>query len=227
MAAAEVLQGAAPAAAPVVDLVERTETLEVELAATLHLLGQRSSVSAGARCGRELAEARVNEIIELGLRHRGRHDEALRAFHAGAALRFDILMDIGGFRDMHRHRRCVQIKQGFTAPARIRNAGCGRSLPVLAEAGVLGEYQAAIEAAHAASGRISRKSGAGSRAVRSLCTSRSPHACGVCSRWILPKRSTSASFGPRPPATSVIAASRGRCSWPCSVSILRWHGTSA
>jgi thymidylate synthase ThyX len=23
-------------------------------------------------------------------------------------------MDIGGFRDMHRHRRCIQIEQGFT-----------------------------------------------------------------------------------------------------------------
>ena len=63
----------------------------------------------------ELPAARIAEIIELGLRHRGKHDEALRAFHAGAALRFDILMDIGGFRDMHRHRRCTQIKQGFTA----------------------------------------------------------------------------------------------------------------
>ena len=38
----------------------------------------------------------------------------LREFSAGQALRFDILMDIGGFRDMHRHRRCVQILQPFT-----------------------------------------------------------------------------------------------------------------
>jgi hypothetical protein len=101
--------------APVVDLVERTETLEVELAATLiywasdHSYRQVRDLMAG------LPECRITEIIEVGLRHRGRHDEALRAFHAGAALRFDILMDIGGFRDMHRHRRCVQIKQGFTA----------------------------------------------------------------------------------------------------------------
>jgi thymidylate synthase ThyX len=38
----------------------------------------------------------------------------LRSFSAGQQFRFDILMDIGGFRDMHRHRRCVQIGQGFT-----------------------------------------------------------------------------------------------------------------
>jgi hypothetical protein len=54
------------------------------------------------------------EIIDLGLRHRGKHDEMLRAFCAGHKFRFDILMDIGGFRDMHRHRRCIQIGQGFT-----------------------------------------------------------------------------------------------------------------
>ena len=54
------------------------------------------------------------EIIDLGLRHRGSHDEMLRPFCAGQRFRFDILMDIGGFRDMHRHRRCIQIGQGFT-----------------------------------------------------------------------------------------------------------------
>src|SRR5581483_10960510 len=41
-------------------------------------------------------------------------DEILRPFCAGQQFRFDILMDIGGFRDMHRHRRCIQIGQGFT-----------------------------------------------------------------------------------------------------------------
>jgi Thymidylate synthase complementing protein len=38
----------------------------------------------------------------------------LRAFRAGQQFRFDILMDTGGFRDMHRHRRCIQVMQGFT-----------------------------------------------------------------------------------------------------------------
>ena len=55
-----------------------------------------------------------SEIIDLGMRHRGPHDELLRAFHSGQQFKFDILMDVGGFRDMHRHRRCTQIEQGFT-----------------------------------------------------------------------------------------------------------------
>jgi thymidylate synthase ThyX len=156
-AAAELLRDLPIADAPVVDLVEPTEALEVELAATLlysvshHPYRQIRSLIA------ELPEARVSEIIELGLRHRGKHDEALRAFHAGAALRFDILMDIGGFRDMHRHRRCTQIAQSFTTLHGYETPMSGDlagDANILAEAGVLADYQAAIEAAHKASARI-------------------------------------------------------------------------
>jgi hypothetical protein len=91
------------------------------------------------------------------MRHRGRHDEALRAFHAGAALRFDILMDIGGFRDMHRHRRCTQIIQQFTAIHGYETPNSGDlagDADVLAEAGILPGYQSAVEAAHKASAQI-------------------------------------------------------------------------
>jgi len=156
-AAVEILSGQAIAPAPLVDLVERTESLEVELAATLlysashHSYRQIRDLVAG------FPEARVAEIIELGLRHRGRHDEALRAFHAGAAVRFDILMDIGGFRDMHRHRRCTQIIQGFTSihGYETPNSGdLGDDTDVLAEAGILADYQSAVEGAHKASAQI-------------------------------------------------------------------------
>ncbi len=144
----ELLAGAAIAAAPLVDLVERTETLEVELAATLLYSASHHPYRQIRDLVAALPEARVHEIIEIGLSHRGRHDEALRAFHAGAALRFDILMDIGGFRDMHRHRRCVQIMQGFTALHGYETPRDRATRRVLAEAGMWTEYQAAIEAAH-------------------------------------------------------------------------------
>ena len=159
-AAAELLKGL-PAAGSlphaVVDLVEYTESLEVELASTLlysashHPYRQIRDLVAG------LPETRVAEIVELGLRHRGKHDEALRAFHAGAALRFDILMDIGGFRDMHRHRRCTQIIQPFTIQHGYETPASGDLGPevnILAEAGILADYQSAIDAAHSASARI-------------------------------------------------------------------------
>jgi thymidylate synthase ThyX len=156
-AASELLQKVPIALTRVVDLVERTETLEVELAATLlysvshHPYRQIRDLVEG------LPAARVLEIIELGLKHRGKHDEALRAFHAGAALRFDILMDIGGFRDMHRHRRCTQIVQGFTTRHGYETPSSGDLAPgvdILVEAGILSDYRATIEAAHTASARI-------------------------------------------------------------------------
>jgi thymidylate synthase ThyX len=156
-AARELLKGVSIAPAPVVDLVERTETLEVELAATLIYWASDYSYRQVRDLVAGLSEARVNEIIELGLRHRGRHDEALRAFHAGAALRFDILMDIGGFRDMHRHRRCVQIKQGFTGAHGFETPESGDAAG-LAEAGIVGEYQRTMEGAQAAARRITQGS---------------------------------------------------------------------
>src|SRR5208337_4569521 len=160
-AASEILKGLPAAAAPVIDLVEYTESLEVELASTLlysashHPYRQIRDLVVG------LSGARVAEIIELGLRHRSKHDEALRAFHAGAALRFDILMDIGGFRDMHRHRRCTQIIQQFTSAHGYETpdsgdllAGPENDFVILAAAGVLADYRAAIASAHHAAAQI-------------------------------------------------------------------------
>ncbi|MFY9676295.1 MAG: FAD-dependent thymidylate synthase [Terriglobales bacterium] len=127
-AAAELMRGVTVEPAPLVDLLD-AEPLEIELAATL-LYGQCHYSYRQIRAAVEGAgEARRREIIDLGLRHRGKHDELPRPFSAGNQFRFDILMDIGGFRDMHRHRRCVQIMQDFTTahgydtPPEIRAAG--------------------------------------------------------------------------------------------------------
>lgn len=67
-------------------------------------------------------------------------------------------MDIGGFRDMHRHRRCVQLLQGFTDLHGYDLPECPGQ-PTLAEAGIEAEYSAAMEAAFAAY-RALRSSGA-------------------------------------------------------------------
>ncbi len=113
-AAAALLRGVPVAPAPLVDLVEDADTLEIDLAASLlysvchYPYRQLRDHVTG------LSEAQRQEIIDLGLRERGPHDELPREFAAGHRLRFDILMDLGGFRDMHRHRRCVQLLQGFT-----------------------------------------------------------------------------------------------------------------
>jgi thymidylate synthase ThyX len=112
-AAADLMRGAAIEPAPLVDLLD-DEPLEVELATTLLYEHCHYSYRQLRNSVTEAGDARRREIIDLGLRHRGKHDEMLRPFSAGQQFRFDILMDIGGFRDMHRHRRCIQIMQDFT-----------------------------------------------------------------------------------------------------------------
>src|SRR5262249_7757072 len=112
-AAAELMRGVSMDPAPLVDLVE-DGSFEVELATTLLYSGCHYPYRQVREHVQALSATRRDEIIDLGLRHRGRHDELLRPFHAGQQFCFDILMDVGGFRDMHRHRRCTQIEQGFT-----------------------------------------------------------------------------------------------------------------
>src|SRR5271163_3797668 len=111
--AAELLGDLQIAATPTVDLLDE-EPLEVELATTLIYEHSHYPYRQIRQAIQGAGEHIRREIIDLGLRHRGKHDEMLRAFCAGQQFRFDILMDIGGFRDMHRHRRCIQIAQEFT-----------------------------------------------------------------------------------------------------------------
>jgi thymidylate synthase ThyX len=127
-AAAEIMGRESIASAPVVDLLD-DDPLELELATTL-LYERCHYPYRQVRDQLSAAGEKVRrEIIEIGTRHRGKHDELLRAFASGQKFRFDILMDIGGFRDMHRHRRCVQIGQEFTTahgydtPEEIEAAG--------------------------------------------------------------------------------------------------------
>jgi len=137
-AAAELMKGAAIDAAPLVDLLD-PEPLEIELATTL-LYGHCQYSYRQLRQAVEAAgDAQRREIIDLGLRHRGKHDELARPFSAGQQFRFDILMDIGGFRDMHRHRRCVQIMQDFTTAH-------GYDMPPEVEAsGVRSDYESTMK----------------------------------------------------------------------------------
>ena len=152
--AARDLMGDAPIyPVPLVDLLDDDEDLEVEIATSLlyphcHYSYRQLRGAVGA-----LSEARRNELIALGARHRGRHDELLRGFKSGDGFRFDILMDIGGFRDMHRHRRCVQLIQQFSHSHGYEEPVCPGQ-PTLAEAGLDGLYRDAMSATFAAYERV-------------------------------------------------------------------------
>ncbi len=87
------------------------------------------------------SEARKNEVVDVALAGRDRRDELLREFRSGYQYVFDVVCDIGAYRDLHRHRRCVQIRQDFTG-------ALGSETPELMEqAGLADDYAAALEEA--------------------------------------------------------------------------------
>lgn len=154
--ASELMGDLPMAPSPVVDLLEE-ELLEVELAATLIYEHSHYSYRQIRLAVEAAGEVIRREIIDLGLRHRGRHDEMLRPFCAGQQFRFDILMDIGGFRDMHRHRRCIQIGQEFTTKH-------GYDAPdELAAAGVRGNYDAVMQRTAGVVEQLAARGGAEAR----------------------------------------------------------------
>ena len=76
--------------------------------------------------------AQRNEVVDVALRSRTRRDELLRHFRGGPYV-YDITMDNGAYRDLHRHRRCQQFRQeyttelGFEIPEAIAEAGLSES----------------------------------------------------------------------------------------------------
>jgi len=135
----------------IVDLLDE-EPLEIEIATTLLYEHCHHSYRQIRQAVQVAGERRRREIIDLGLRHRGKHDEMLRAFRAGQQFRFDILMDTGGFRDMHRHRRCIQVMQPFTTQHGYE------MLLDLEDAGVRGRFDAAMLRTQAAIEKLAQGS---------------------------------------------------------------------
>ena len=70
------------------------------------------------------------EVIGVALGSRTRRDEILAGFRGGLYA-YDIVMDIGAYRDLHRHRRCQKFRQsysgrlGFDTPKLVDESGAG------------------------------------------------------------------------------------------------------
>jgi thymidylate synthase ThyX len=85
-------------------------------------------------CGWSMA--RRNEVIDVALQSRTRRDELVREFRSAPYV-YDIVMDIGAYRDLHRHRRCQQFRQeystalGFETPAALADAGLSEDYRIL------------------------------------------------------------------------------------------------
>jgi thymidylate synthase ThyX len=103
---------------------------------------------------RDLPASERQTLVAASLADRGPHDELLREHQSGYALKLDLLIDLGSYRDLHRHRRCVQITQaltpahGFDDPAWIFERGLGAAGAEQAAAqGLLARYRRALESA--------------------------------------------------------------------------------
>jgi thymidylate synthase ThyX len=124
--AADALLGSVgtPDRARLVDLVEPARSPMDEIVASLLYRHDRAGHSF-RQCLQAVAELRESDKEDLlgrSLMARGTHDDLLREHQAGYALVFDVLVDLGSFRDLHRHRRCIQVPQplswdhGFLQP---------------------------------------------------------------------------------------------------------------
>jgi thymidylate synthase ThyX len=139
---------AAGAAAEAVELVRPADT-RADIAATL-------LYTVTDRPFRELYEAvsgwsraRQAEVIDAAVSGRGQRDELLREFRGGPYA-FDIVMDIGAYRDLHRHRRCQQFRQAWTD-------AFGWATPALiGEAGLAGMYERSLRTAAETRARLRR-----------------------------------------------------------------------
>ena len=125
--------------APRVDLLRPTDAL-TEIAATLlypvcdaPFRGIFETVDGWNR-------ARKMEVLDVALKSRGSRDDLVRGFRGGQYC-FDMVIDVGAYRDLHRHRRCHQYRQAYTGRH-------GYEVPDLMHlAGTEPAYRAAMDAA--------------------------------------------------------------------------------
>jgi len=139
-----------PDRAAAVELVESSGDPVREIVATL--LYRYDAVGHSARQVHalvdSLTEMQVQEVFELSIAGRGAHDDMLREHRGGGGLAFDVMVDLGSFRDLHRHRRCVQIPQpltwshGFQSAEEVFASGLGEQAAMGALEGGLGELYA-------------------------------------------------------------------------------------
>jgi thymidylate synthase ThyX len=131
-----------PRTAPRVDLLKPDDVL-TEIAATLLYPVCAHSFRALYETLRGWSSARRGEVLDVALKSRGTRDDLLRGFRGGQYC-FDMLIDIGAYRDMHRHRRCHQYRQAYSGEHGYESPA------VLADAGAQDAYTAAMDRAFAA-----------------------------------------------------------------------------
>jgi thymidylate synthase ThyX len=122
-----------------VELVRPRESI-AEIVATLLYPVTEWPFADLYECARYWSRAHQMEVIDLALKSRSRRDDLLRGFRGGEYC-FDMVIDVGAYRDMHRHRRCQQYRQEYSGKL-------GFDTPdAVAPSGVEGAYREAMDRA--------------------------------------------------------------------------------
>jgi thymidylate synthase ThyX len=102
----------APVAGPSVKLVDYSSSVE----SFVHGLLYRYSLHDSADITQAIENAdplAVYQLVHGVIENRPSKEHLSRAFHQAPYV-FDIVTDIGAYRDLHRHRRSIQTRQEFT-----------------------------------------------------------------------------------------------------------------
>jgi thymidylate synthase ThyX len=140
------LPPAAGGNAPRVDLTHPTDT-PADIAATLLYPVTDRPFRELYELARGWSAAQRAEVLDVALESRTRRDDLLAGFHGGLYA-YDFAIDIGAYRDLHRHRRCHKYRQSYSG-------GLGYDTPALvADAGATDIYREAMELALATMRRL-------------------------------------------------------------------------
>ncbi len=77
---------------------------------------------------RDWSAAQRAEVLDVALESRTKRDDLLAGFQGGRYA-YDLVIDIGAYRDLHRHRRCQKFRQtysgrlGFDMPPLVEESG--------------------------------------------------------------------------------------------------------
>jgi thymidylate synthase ThyX len=124
---------------PRVDLVRPLNT-PADIAATLLYSVTNRPFRELYEIACQWSERQRAEVIDIALASRTRRDEILGGFRGGLYA-YDMVIDIGAYRDMHRHRRCQKFRQAYSGDL-------GFDIPALiAESGATEIYTAAMQSA--------------------------------------------------------------------------------
>jgi thymidylate synthase ThyX len=126
--AGELFEPEKPAETPSVRLVRAPQEAETELVAAILYGYSQHAWSQVLGRAQAMAWTQKEQVVDAYIRRRGPHDQPLRALEH-LSYTFEILVDYGAYRDIHRHRIATQTRQhpapehGYSLPEELDQYG--------------------------------------------------------------------------------------------------------